>query len=605
MDPVASLLLEGRVDVEAVPALVEAGLASVAARALERQGGGAAAGTSGDPARAALARARVETLARHAAAKAAVGPLLAAWRRAGLDVLAFKGFYLAEAVHRDPADRPYSDVDVALRAGAGMPDDPAELARAAAELAEAAGWRVVWRLGEAPRTGSLHDERYDGHELLQLVHARTGLECDVHRRLVHNNLNIARASAAAERITAAVWEASEPVTLAGVEVRAPSHVDSALVGLVAARSWSGDRHELRPHDFLDLAALMAAGGFGVPELLARAGELGMARTAAVFTDRCDPARGVLDLAAPGGAEMLVLDLRMVPERWPRGVAQAMRKLGLRYEESVAAVGAWPAVSDQVRRWRRGGVAAPAEGHATAVGSAPPDRRSWREAQMGVRRALHLHGLGAESHPRLALACLLAVAERRGFHVTVGRGRAGLALFAGGERLPLDQLGSSAAAAAGWWPDRDTRPPAGPLARLRSVGAGGLLLRGEALVQLWLARRSLASGTFAEVQARWAGRAGGARSGRPVAASPERDEVLALGRAVASASRFVPDARCVAQSLAGQAMLSRRGVPSRIHFGFRRGPDGAVAGHAWLEALGAVVVGDEGLDEFTRTATFDA
>src|SRR5690606_40932367 len=132
--------------------------------------------------------------------------------------------------------------------------------------------------------------------------------------------------AAAERITAAVWDGSEPVTLAGVEVRAPSHVDSALVGLVAARSWSGDRHELRPHDFLDLAALMAAGGFGVPGLLARAGELGMARTAAVFTERCDPTRGVLDLPAPRGAGRRGLDLCMGPDRSARGAGQARGKL---------------------------------------------------------------------------------------------------------------------------------------------------------------------------------------------------------------------------------------------------------------------------------------
>src|SRR5690606_41786143 len=83
MDPVASLLLEGRVDVEAVPALVEAGLASGAARALERQWGGAAAGASGRPARAALARAGGGPLARHATAMAAGGPPAAPWSRAG------------------------------------------------------------------------------------------------------------------------------------------------------------------------------------------------------------------------------------------------------------------------------------------------------------------------------------------------------------------------------------------------------------------------------------------------------------------------------------------------------------------------------------------
>lgn len=137
-------------------------------------------------------------------------------------------------------------------------------------------------------------------------------------------------------------------------------------------------------------------------------------------------------------------------------------------------------------------------------------------------------------------------------------------------------------------------------RIRRVGIGGLLLRYEALATLRRVQRELATSSVKDVQSSFVDMN---RQPRPV--PKNRVDVGAVGNAVMSASRYVPEVRCVAQSLAAQVMLSRRSISTRMHFGFRRRPDGTVTGHAWLEANSTVVIGDEGLDDFTKTAFFDA
>lgn len=127
------------------------------------------------------------------------------------------------------------------------------------------------------------------------------------------------------------------------------------------------------------------------------------------------------------------------------------------------------------------------------------------------------------------------------------------------------------------------------------------MRVEALLLLRSVKRGLASRQFKELQAELAGRSAGTSASRNEPAGT----AVGIGCAVESAARFVPGALCVAQSLAAQAMLVRRGVPSTIHFGFRRSATGAVEGHAWLEVDGRVVAGDGDLHGFTRTAVFEA
>lgn len=158
-----------------------------------------------------------------------------------------------------------------------------------------------------------------------------------------------------------------------------------------------------------------------------------------------------------------------------------------------------------------------------------------------------------------------------------------------------------------------RAKAGLWRRVAAVGWRGLSLRVEALLLLRRILPALEHKPFTDVRlelmpaaapsVHGADGPAGQRPAVPRRGDPER--ALPLGRAVASAGRFVPGALCVSQALAAQVMLARRGEPSVIHFGFLRSPGGAVEGHAWLEVDGTVVIGEGGLEHFTRTATFEA
>ena len=71
------------------------------------------------------------------------------------------------------------------------------------------------------------------------------------------------------------------------------------------------------------------------------------------------------------------------------------------------------------------------------------------------------------------------------------------------------------------------------------------------------------------------------------------------RAIGCVARFIPDASCLTQAIAGQAILSWQGIPSTISMGVRKRPDGALQVHSWLVWNGEVMLqGDE-----TTPATF--
>jgi hypothetical protein len=76
---------------------------------------------------------------------------------------------------------------------------------------------------------------------------------------------------------------------------------------------------------------------------------------------------------------------------------------------------------------------------------------------------------------------------------------------------------------------------------------------------------------------------------PVAArcGGDLDDVV---RAIARAAAVMPRATCLVQSLAGLALLERHGYPARLRLGFAGGVGRALAGHAWVESGGRIVVG---------------
>jgi hypothetical protein len=86
--------------------------------------------------------------------------------------------------------------------------------------------------------------------------------------------------------------------------------------------------------------------------------------------------------------------------------------------------------------------------------------------------------------------------------------------------------------------------------------------------------------------------------RPMAALkrdvvPERvaADLSRISWAVKAAARVVPRATCLAQALAMQRMLAKRGCPSKMEVGVARNHKGLEA-HAWLVCDGEVVIGGE-------------
>jgi hypothetical protein len=63
-------------------------------------------------------------------------------------------------------------------------------------------------------------------------------------------------------------------------------------------------------------------------------------------------------------------------------------------------------------------------------------------------------------------------------------------------------------------------------------------------------------------------------------------------------RFV----CFPQCLAASALLRRKGIDSRLHYGVARA-DGKLVTHTWLEAGGEIVIGGEVAAEYSTLAIY--
>lgn len=360
-----------------------------------------------------LTRARVTLAARHLTSKAVFSKLLTAWVDAGLEVLVFKGFALAEFTYPDPTWRTYSDIDVALRPPPGL--DWSDLARVAAKVAVDNGFTVLGRPDVSDTFDSLFGESYHGPALIQVVHDRSQLNIDVHCRVVHNNhvedTNITKQAA----ITDAVWRDSTVVRLAGIPVRIPSLVDSALVGLVVGRSWSTDSSHLRPHDYLDLRTLYDQ-GLTRAALVERARALGCLRTLRLFLRRCDPMTLTLDLRAPNALTRLYFDTVHAPEHGHRTIAVRLLEARHLPRRTLTTAVQLRNVSLHLRAWRRAPpLVWPAE--RLPAGDGVLEREEWRLTQFAVRRAFQLCGVAhPERRPDLAAAALQYALRARGIPV---------------------------------------------------------------------------------------------------------------------------------------------------------------------------------------------
>ena len=137
-----------------------------------------------------------------------------------------------------------------------------------------------------------------------------------------------------------------------------------------------------------------------------------------------------------------------------------------------------------------------------------------------------------------------------------------------------------------------------LARFRSLPASDRTLFAFALLAIASVRVGLWLMSFGRLR-RFV-----ERIARPAGSpDPTPGEADRIGWAVGSAARFVPDATCLPQALAAEAMLRRRGHPADLRLGVTRGDDGVQA-HAWVESYGRIIVGDGDLDRFEPLEAWD-
>jgi hypothetical protein len=85
-----------------------------------------------------------------------------------------------------------------------------------------------------------------------------------------------------------------------------------------------------------------------------------------------------------------------------------------------------------------------------------------------------------------------------------------------------------------------------------------------------------------------------------------EEARRVGWALRAMAPATPwRSNCLAQGIAGKAMLRRRGIPSTLYLGIAKGQGASesLTGHAWLRCASRSVTGAAGFERFTIIATF--
>lgn len=138
------------------------------------------------------------------------------------------------------------------------------------------------------------------------------------------------------------------------------------------------------------------------------------------------------------------------------------------------------------------------------------------------------------------------------------------------------------------------------AQFRCLGWSRRWLLVEAVGWLGLARLAVLCLPFRWI-ASWLGSAHAADTAPTLSGDPRLAEEVQWALRVVS--RRTPwQSNCLAQAIAGQRMLARRGAATALYMGLRReGPE--LAAHAWLRSAGVLVCGGPQDESFTVVSTF--
>ena len=86
-------------------------------------------------------------------------------------------------------------------------------------------------------------------------------------------------------------------------------------------------------------------------------------------------------------------------------------------------------------------------------------------------------------------------------------------------------------------------------------------------------------------------------GGPVKSDQQHAEKIA--RFVSAASRFVPEASCLTQALAGESLRRESDIEPSLHIGVKKDTDESIEAHAWLELGEIKLIGGPASSEFSR------
>lgn len=137
------------------------------------------------------------------------------------------------------------------------------------------------------------------------------------------------------------------------------------------------------------------------------------------------------------------------------------------------------------------------------------------------------------------------------------------------------------------------------ARLRRMGFRNGLLLAEAAVAVTLASLAIALVPFGSL----ARRLSSAKA--PAAPPPGEDAFLRRGRwAVEAAARRLPwRTVCFQKGLAFHAMMRRRRIATRLHYGVSQSSGQGLRAHVWVSHGGVNFLGGEVASEFVCLATY--
>lgn len=98
----------------------------------------------------------------------------------------------------------------------------------------------------------------------------------------------------------------------------------------------------------------------------------------------------------------------------------------------------------------------------------------------------------------------------------------------------------------------------------------------------------------------------ARLERPTTRESENDPLLPerIAWAIELASRYIPRASCLTQSVAAKILLHRAGYAAELHIGVAKDDNGRFEAHAWVENGERVLIGGCQLEQYTPLYTFD-